>query len=249
MSVIFVTGATSGIGRAAAERFASEGWLVIAAGRRKERLEALAKAYPGKIHPLQLDVTDAKAVQAAFDGLKAPFAPIDVLLNNAGLALGTAPAQSCCLDDWNTMVDTNIKGLMTCTRAALPGMVERKSGHILNLGSVAGSYAYPGGNVYCASKAFVEQFSRTLRCDVHGTGVRVTNIQPGLLDTEFSNVRMKGDAAAAAKMYENASPLVGKDIADCIWWAVNMPEHVNINCIEVMPVTQSNSALRVYRGE
>lgn len=249
MSVIFITGATSGIGRAAVERFAGEGWQVIAAGRRKERLDELAKTFPGKILPLQLDVTDAKAVQAAFDGLKAPFAPVDVLLNNAGLALGTAPAQACSLEDWNTMVDTNIKGVMTCARVVLPGMVERKSGHILNIGSIAGSYAYPGGNVYCSSKAFVEQFSRTLRCDLHGTGVRVTNIEPGLLETEFSKVRMKGDNTAADKLYENADPLVAKDIADCIWWAVTMPKHVNINCIEVMPVSQSHGGLRVYKGE
>ncbi len=179
-----ITGATSGIGRATAERFVAEGWKVIATGRREDRLQELvAAAGSGMVLPLPLDVSDRAAVERTFAALPAAFAEIDMLVNNAGLALGLEPAHQCNLDDWDTMVDTNIKGLTYCTRAILPGMVARGRGHVVNVGSIAGSYAYPGGNVYGATKAFVEQFSRNLRCDLHGTGVRVTNVEPGFLET------------------------------------------------------------------
>ncbi|MBR5734713.1 MAG: SDR family oxidoreductase [Desulfovibrionaceae bacterium] len=248
MSTIFITGASSGIGRATAERFLEGKWRVVAAGRREERLRALAEKHPGMVLPLTLDVRDKDAVNAAFASLPAPFDAIDALVNNAGLALGVEPAQACNPDDWNVMVDTNIKGVLHCTRAVLPLMTARNAGHIINLGSIAGSYAYVGGNVYGATKAFVEQFSRNLRCDLHGTNVRVTNIEPGLLETEFTLVRLKGNAEKAAELYEGAEPLHPEDIAECIWWAVNRPPHVNICRIEVMPVCQRNGATEVWRG-
>lgn len=178
MPVAYITGATSGIGRATAERFIEEGWTVVAMARREERLQELQDAHPGSVHCFKLDVRDKAAVEHVFSEAKERFGAPDVLVNNAGLALGLEPAQACSLDDWDTMVDTNIKGLLYCTRAALPGMVERHSGHVVNLGSIAGTYAYPGSNVYGASKGFVLQFSRGLRCDLHGTGVRVTDVEP-----------------------------------------------------------------------
>ena len=248
MSTIFITGATSGIGRATAEKFLREGWNVIATGRRESRLRELADTpHCGNLLPLELDVRDKEAVNAAFAGLTPPFAPVDVLVNNAGLALGVSVAQQSDPDDWNTMVDTNIKGVLHCTHAALPGMVARNAGHIVNIGSIAGSYAYVGGNVYGASKAFVEQFSRNLRCDLHGTDVRVTNIEPGLLESEFTLVRLKGNEEGSRKLYEDAAPLHPEDIAECIWWAVQRPAHVNICRIEVMPVCQRNGATQVFR--
>lgn len=249
MSVIFITGATSGIGRATAERFAGCGWHVVATGRRADRLATLKDSFPKRIHTLNVDVTDSEAMLAGIESLPALFADIDVLLNNAGLALGVCPAQEASLADWNRMVDTNIKALMTVTHMIMPGMVARKKGHIVNLGSIAGSYAYPGGNVYCATKAFVEQFTRCLRCDLHGTGVRVTNIEPGLLETEFTTVRFHGDADASKKIYESANPLVPEDIAECVHWTVNAPAHVNITSIEVMPTTQSHGGMRCHKGE
>ncbi len=247
MSLVFITGATSGIGRASAERFAREGWRVIAAGRRTERLQALAATHPG-ILPLPLDVRDREAVNAAFADLPEEFRDIDILVNNAGLALGLESAQDASLDDWDTMVDTNIKGLMYCARAVLPGMIARKTGHVINIGSIAGIYAYPGGNVYCATKAFSLQFSRALRCDTHGTGVRVTDIEPGLLETEFSLIRFKGDAERSDRLYSGADPLRPEDIADIIWWVATQPGHVNITQVEVMPTSQTLGGTRVsYR--
>ncbi len=248
MAIACITGASSGIGAATAQRFAKEGWQVVATARRGDRLEALARDWPGQILPLVLDVRDRAAVEAAFGSLPAGFDTVDVLVNNAGLALGLEPAQENDLDDWETMVDTNIKGVLYCTRTLLPGMVARGRGHVINLGSIAGSYAYPGGNVYGASKAFVEQFSRNLRCDLHGTGVRVTNVEPGLLNTEFSLVRFKGDAAASGAIYEGAEPLQAEDIAEIIWWVNSRPAHVNINRVEVMPTCQSNGPTRTWKG-
>jgi 3-hydroxy acid dehydrogenase/malonic semialdehyde reductase len=246
---VCITGATSGIGRATAERFINEGWRVIVAGRREDRLRELAAAHKNKALPLTLDVRDRQAVNRAFASLPPDFAAIDILVNSAGLALGLDPAQTCDLDDWDVMIDTNVKGLTYCTRAVLPGMVARGKGHVVNLGSIAGSYAYPGGNVYGATKAFVEQFSRNLRCDLHGTGVRVTNVEPGLLETEFSLVRFKGNASAADAVYQDAVPLRAEDIADVIWWAGTRPAHVNICRVEVMPTCQSNVGPRVYKGQ
>ena len=248
MPVAYITGATSGIGRATAERFIEEGWTVVAMARREERLQELKDAHPDNVHCFKLDVRDKAAVEHVFAEAKERFGAPDVLVNNAGLALGLEPAQACSLDDWDTMVDTNIKGLLYCTRAALPGMVERHSGHVVNLGSIAGTYAYPGSNVYGASKGFVLQFSRGLRCDLHGTGVRVTDIEPGLLESEFSNVRFKGDESRFDTLCENAHPLRPEDIADTIWWVVSRPAHVNVSQVEVMPTTQSLASARVFKG-
>lgn len=244
MPVVCVTGATSGIGRATVERFVKEGWEAVALGRRDERLAALAAEHPGRIRTTRLDVRDREDVECAF----ADMGDIDVLVNNAGLALGLDPAQECSLDDWDAMVDTNIKGLLYCTRAALPGMVARKAGHVVNLGSIAGTYAYPGSNVYGASKGFVLQFSRGLRCDLHGTGVRVTDIEPGLLESEFSNVRFKGDESRFENLYKNAHPLRPEDVADAIWWVATRPAHVNVSQVEIMPTTQSLASARVFKG-
>lgn len=244
MPVVCVTGATSGIGRATVERFVKEGWEAVALGRRDERLAALAAEHPGRIRTTRLDVRDREDVERAF----ADMGDIDVLVNNAGLALGLEPAQECSLDDWDAMVDTNIKGLLYCTRAALPGMVARKAGHVVNLGSIAGTYAYPGSNVYGASKGFVLQFSRGLRCDLHGTGVRVTDIEPGLLESEFSDVRFKGDESRFENLYRNAHPLRPEDVADAIWWVATRPAHVNVSQVEIMPTTQSLASARVFKG-
>ena len=244
MPVVCVTGATSGIGRATVERFVKEGWEAVALGRREERLAALAAEHPDRIRTARLDVRHRDEVGQVFKAM----GDIDVLVNNAGLALGLEPAQECSLDDWDTMVDTNIKGLLYCTRAALPGMVARKAGHVVNLGSIAGTYAYPGSNVYGASKGFVLQFSRGLRCDLHGTGVRVTDIEPGLLESEFSDVRFKGDESRFENLYKNAHPLRPEDVADAIWWVTTRPAHVNVSQVEIMPTTQSLASARVFKG-
>ncbi|NJB68726.1 NADP-dependent 3-hydroxy acid dehydrogenase YdfG [Desulfobaculum xiamenense] len=246
---VLVTGATAGFGAACARRFAAEGWRVVITGRRQERLDALAaELAPAPVHALRFDVREREAIDAALATLPEDFRAIDLLINNAGLALGLESAQECDLCDWETMVDTNIKGLLYMTRAIVPGMIERGRGHIVNLGSIAGTYPYPGGNVYGATKAFVKQFSRNLRADLLGTPVRVTNIEPGLAESEFSVVRFKGDADKAAKVYENVSPLTPEDIADTIFWAASRPAHVNINAIELMPVQQAFSPLAVHRG-
>ncbi|MGD8369617.1 MAG: SDR family NAD(P)-dependent oxidoreductase, partial [Desulfobacterales bacterium] len=199
------------------------------------------------VHLLKLDVRNAGAVQQAVDGLPEPFAAVDVLINNAGLALGLGPAYEANLDDWETMIDTNIKGLLYCTRAVLPVMVAQNRGHVVNLGSVAGDWPYPGGNVYGSTKAFVKQFSRNLRCDLAGTRVRVTNIEPGLAETEFSVVRFKGDTGKAAEVYKNTEPLTAGDIADIIHWVVSVPGHVNINRVEVMATCQTWAPLSIHR--
>lgn len=251
VGIVCITGATAGFGAATARRFAADGWRIIATGRRQDRLDSLAAELgDGNCLPLCFDVRDGDAVQAAFSQSNLPeeWRAVDVLVNNAGLALGLEPAHRCSLDDWTTMVDTNIKGLLHVTRALLPGMVERGRGHVVNLGSITGTYAYPGANVYGGTKAFVMQFSRGLRADLHGTGVRVTNIEPGLAESEFSMVRFGGDADRAAKLYEGASALHPQDIADAIAWAVSCPAHVNVSRIEVMPTSQSFGALPVHRA-
>ncbi len=250
MNTILITGATSGFGKACAELFATKNWRLILCGRREDRLKALAAGlHDVPVHLAAFDVRDNRMVQKMVEDLPEDYRKIDVLLNNAGLALGMGPAQSADLEDWETMVDTNIKGLLYLTRAILPGMVERKKGHIINLGSVAGSWPYPGGNTYGGTKAFVNQFSRNLRADLHGTGIRVTNIEPGLADTEFSLVRFHGNKGRADSVYSGMTPLSAEDIAESIYWAVNRPPHVNINSIEIMPVAQSWGPFPIYREE
>ncbi len=247
---ILITGATAGFGLACGDRFAREGWQLIIAGRRGERLEKFKAAHPGaSIYSMVLDVRDRAAVEQAVSGLPAQFGAIDVLVNNAGLALGLAGAQEADLDDWETMIDTNIKGLLYMTRAILPGMVRRNQGHIINLGSVAGNYPYPGGNVYGGTKAFVKQFSRNLLTDLVETGIRVTNIEPGLSESEFSIVRFHGDTDRAKQVYQGTRPLTPVDIADIVYWVTNVPPHVNINTVEVMPVCQSCGPFLIHREE
>lgn len=247
--IVLVTGATAGFGTAIARRYLKEGHKVIAVGRRAERLEALRAEFPGtSLHIGSLDVRDAAAVEAFVAALPADFAAVDVLVNNAGLALGLEPAQRASLADWEQMVDTNVKGLMYMTHALLPGMAQRNRGHVVNLGSVAGHYPYPGGNVYGATKAFVRQFSLNLRADLAGTGVRVTDIAPGLCGgTEFSSVRFHGDAGKAAGVYANTEWLSADDIAESVYWCTTLPAHVNINFIELMPTSQGSGPLNVVR--
>lgn len=248
--IVFVTGATSGFGAAIARRFAAEGHRIIAAGRRRDRLEALTNEFDaGRIHAVTLDVRDRARVDAAVATLPSDLKAIDLLVNNAGLALGLEPAHRVDPDDWEQMVDTNVKGLMYVTRAVLPGMVERGRGHIVNLGSIAGTYPYPGGNVYGATKAFVRQFSLGLRADLLGTPVRVTSVEPGLVGgTEFSNVRFGGDHGKVAKLYEGANALTPEDVAEAVHWVASLPARVNINAIEMMPVTQAFASLAVHRS-
>ncbi len=245
-SVAFVTGATSGFGRAISERLARDGARVVVAGRRAERLQDLARALGERAHPIVLDVRDRRAVEAAVASLPAAFAEVDVLVNNAGLALGLEPAQRASLDDWDTMIDTNCRGLVTCTRALLPGMVARGRGHVVNIGSVAASYPYPGGNVYGATKAFVHQFSQNLKADLLGTGLRVTVLEPGMADTEFSLVRLKDEGKAKA-VYQGMQPLTADDIADTVAWCLTRPPHFNVNVIEMMPTDQAFSPFSVHR--
>ena len=246
-NTILITGATSGFGRATAERFAAAGWRVIATGRRAERLDALAEALGrDRVHTAAFDIRDETAMRAALNALPEAFRAIDVLVNNAGLALGTAPAQRADLSQWKQMIDTNITALVTMTHALLPGLIERR-GAILNIGSVAGSYPYAGGNVYGGTKAFVSQFSLNLRCDLHGTGVRVTSIEPGMAETEFTLVRTSGDSAASDTLYKGTDPISADDIADTIFWVAHLPTHLNVNRIEVMPVRQSLAGFQVAR--
>jgi 3-hydroxy acid dehydrogenase / malonic semialdehyde reductase len=246
--IIFVTGASAGFGAAIVRRFAAKGARVVATARRGDRLEALAREFGDNVLPLALDVQDRHAVERAVARLPAAFAAIDCVVNNAGLALGLEAAPQADLANWDRMIDTNCKGLVTVTRAVLPGMVARGAGHVVNLGSTAGSYPYPGGNVYGATKAFVHQFSLNLRSDLHGTGVRVTCIEPGLCGgTEFSEVRFAGDKDKAAKVYAGMQPLTADDIAEAVDWATSQPSHVNVNTIELMPVAQSFAPLQIHR--
>jgi 3-hydroxy acid dehydrogenase/malonic semialdehyde reductase len=246
---VFVTGASTGFGAAIARRFAADGARVVATARRADRLAELAEELGKDVLPVELDVRDRAAVEEVIGGLPPEFAEIDILVNNAGLAKGLEPAQRAELDDWDQMIDTNTKGLVYCTRAVLPGMVSRARGHVVNLGSVAGTYPYPGGNVYGATKAFVHQFSLNLRSDLHGTGVRVTCVEPGMVGgTEFSAVRFEGDQAKADSVYAGTEPLSADDIAESVHWATSLPAHVNVNTLEIMPVVQSFSALQIHRG-
>jgi len=247
---ILVTGASAGLGTAIARRFIAAGEHVVISARREDRLEALVEELGERAHAVVLDVRDRAAVEAALAALPAAFAEIHVAVNNAGLALGLEPAQRAEVDDWDRMVDTNCKGLVYVTRAVLPGMVARKRGHVINIGSIAGTYPYPGGNVYGATKAFVHQLSLNLRSDLHGTGVRVTCIEPGLVGgTEFSNVRFAGADDKAAAVYANTQPLTAEDVAEAVMWATSQPAHVNINVIELMPVVQSFAPFQILRGQ
>ncbi|WP_151637338.1 SDR family NAD(P)-dependent oxidoreductase [Noviherbaspirillum aerium] len=246
--IVLITGASSGFGEEMARTFAQNGHKVIATGRRKDRLDKLAAELSTSLLPVEMDVRDKQSIAAALAGLPAEWSEIDVLINNAGLALGIEPAQRSSLDEWETMIDTNCKGLVTMTHAILPGMVARGRGTIINIGSTAGAYPYPGGNVYGATKAFVDQFTLNLRADLVGTGVRATNIAPGLCGgTEFSNVRLKDDAAAA-KVYEGTVPLTARDIAESAYWIATLPPHVNINYIEMMPTCQGFSPFNIKRN-
>ncbi|HEX4283193.1 MAG TPA: SDR family NAD(P)-dependent oxidoreductase [Solirubrobacteraceae bacterium] len=249
--VAFVTGASSGIGEAIARRYAAAGVKVVATARREQRLAGLVDEFGEDLIFISvLDVRDRAAIEQLVTSLPAPFAEIDVLVNNAGLALGLEPAQDAVLENWERMIDTNCTGLVYVTRAVLPGMVSRRRGHVVNMGSIAGTYPYPGGNVYGATKAFVHQLSLDLRADLHGTGIRVTCIEPGLVGgSEFSQVRFSGDAERAARLYAGTDPLMPEDIAAAVEWATNQPEHVNINVIELMPVSQSFAALPVDRPD
>ena len=248
--VVLVTGATAGFGAAIARRYVNEGARVVAVGRRGDRLDQLHAALGDRLLPVMLDVRDRGAVERAVTSLPTDFAAIDVLVNNAGGAIGLEPAQQANLDDWETMIDTNVKGLAYVTRLVLPGMVARNRGHIVNIGSVAGEFPYPGGNVYGACKAFVYQFTLNLRADLLGTAIRVTDIEPGLTSgTEFSNVRFKGDSAKAAAVYEGTTALDPEDVVEAVQWAVSRPAHVNINSIQLMPVTQAFGPFAIKRGD
>jgi 3-hydroxy acid dehydrogenase/malonic semialdehyde reductase len=249
--LVLVTGATSGFGRAIAHRFARAGHSIVATGRRAERLASLrAELGDACASTLTLDVRDRPAVERAIAALPSELAAIDLLVNNAGLALGLEPAHRASIEDWEQMVDTNVKGLMAVTRAVLPGMVARDRGHVINMGSIAGNWPYSGGNVYGGTKAFVHQLSLNLRADLQGTRVRVSLVEPGLAaGTEFSNVRFHGDDDRAAKVYEGAEPLSAEDVADTVFWIATLPAHVNVNRIELMPVCQSFAGLAVSRRE
>jgi 3-hydroxy acid dehydrogenase/malonic semialdehyde reductase len=245
---VLVTGASAGFGAAVARRFVASGARVVVCGRRADRLAKLAGELGAAVHTLVFDVQDRAAVEHTIGALPEAFAAIDVLVNNAGLAKGLEPAQRATLDDWDQMIDTNCKGLVYATRAVLPGMVARGRGHVINIGSVAGSYPYPGGNVYGATKAFVHQFSLNLRSDLHGTGIRVTCIEPGMAGgTEFSTVRFNGDEDRARAVYAGTEPLAADDVAEAVHWATSVPAHVNVNTIELMPVVQSFAAFQIHR--
>ena len=247
--IVLITGASAGFGAEMARTFVSHGHRVILAARRTDRIADLATELGNAALPVTLDVTSRASIEAALAGLPADWQQIDVLINNAGLALNTVPAHEVPLEDWETMIATNCKGLVTMTRLVLPDMVARGSGLVINIGSTAGHYPYPGGNVYGATKAFVEQFTLNLRADLVGTGVRATNLAPGLSGgTEFSNVRFKGDDSAAAKVYEGTTPLSAKDIADTAYWIATLPPHVNVNSIELMPTCQGFSPFTIKRA-
>lgn len=248
---ILITGASAGFGAACARMFAADGSRLVLTARRVDLLIKLQEelSATSDVHIIPLDVRDREAVQGAIASLPERFREIDILLNNAGLALGLEPAHQVDLDDWDTMVDTNIKGLMYCTRFVLPGMVARNHGHIVNISSTAGAWPYPGGNVYGGTKAFVTQFSRNLRCDLLGTKVRVTCIQPGMAETEFSQVRFKGDEGKAAGVYQGTEPLMAEDIAETVRWIVSQPPHVNINTLELMSIDQTWGPFAIHREQ
>lgn len=248
MRTALITGATAGIGEAAARAFVAAGWRVVGTGRRRDRLQTLGEQLGDAFHGAAFDVCDAAARDAALDALPTSFRDIDLLVNNAGLALGTAPAQDADANQWKTMIDTNVVALVSLTRKLLPGLIERK-GAIINLSSVAATYPYTGGNVYGGTKAFVKQFSLGLRADLHGTGVRITSVEPGMVETEFTVVRTGGNQDASDKLYAGADPMTGEDIARTLLWVAELPPHLNINSLELMPVSQSFAGFQVARGQ
>ncbi|HXG82150.1 MAG TPA: SDR family NAD(P)-dependent oxidoreductase [Sphingomicrobium sp.] len=242
----FITGVTAGIGAAAARKFVSNGWQVIGTGRRRDRLDALAAELGDFFHPVMLDMRSPDDFGPALDALPERYRAIDLLLNNAGLAPPMSNLQEAEQEPLDVVIDTNITGLVALTRQLLPGLIERR-GAVINLSSVAATYPYRGGCVYAGSKAFVRQFSLGLRCDLHGTGVRVTSIEPGMVETEFTLVRTQGDQAASDALYAGVDPMTAEDIADTIWWVATLPPHVNINALELMPVNQSWAGFAVHR--
>ncbi|WNN46364.1 MULTISPECIES: bifunctional NADP-dependent 3-hydroxy acid dehydrogenase/3-hydroxypropionate dehydrogenase YdfG [Winslowiella] len=246
--IILVTGATAGFGQSIARRFIADGHKVIATGRRSGRLQTLKDELGDNLYTLQFDVRNRAGIEEALASLPVEWREIDVLVNNAGLALGIEPAHKASIEDWENMIDTNNKGLVYMTRAVLPAMVERNVGHIINIGSIAGSWPYAGGNVYGATKAFVRQFSLNLRTDLHGTALRVTDIEPGLVGgTEFSNVRFKGDDDKADKVYDGTTALTAEDVTEAVYWVATLPKHVNINTLEMMPVSQTLAGLKIHK--
>ena len=245
--IAMITGATAGFGAAAVRRFAGAGWRVIATGRRADRLKKLVEDFgTDKVFTLAFDMRKPAAIEAALATLPESFRNIDLLINNAGLALGTAPAQKADLEQWNQMIETNVTGLVTVTHKLLPTLIEQK-GAVINISSVAASYPYPGGNVYGGTKAFVAQFSLGLRSDLHGTGVRVTSVEPGMAETEFTLVRTNGNQTASDNLYKGANPMTAANIAETLFWIATLPSHMNINRIEMMPVNQSFSPFQVHR--
>ncbi|HKB83208.1 MAG TPA: SDR family NAD(P)-dependent oxidoreductase [Burkholderiales bacterium] len=244
---VMITGATAGFGGAAVRRFANAGWRVVATGRRADRLQKLTDEFgKEKVFTASFDMRDPDAIEAALASLPAAFRNIDLLINNAGLALGTAPAQKASLEQWSQMIETNVTGLVTITHKLLATLIAQK-GAIINISSVAASYPYPGGNVYGGTKAFVAQFSLGLRSDLHGTGVRVTSVEPGMAETEFTLVRTSGNQAASDNLYKGANPMTADNIAETLFWIATLPPHMNINRIELMPVNQSFSPFQIHR--
>jgi serine 3-dehydrogenase len=246
MKTAFITGATAGIGEAAARRFASGGWRVVGTGRRGDRLDALAAELGQSFLPVICDMRDTADLERVVAELPAPFSGVDLLVNNAGLAPPMSPLQEAEQEPLERVIATNVDGLVALTRALLPTLIERK-GAVINLSSVAATYPYRGGAVYAGTKAFVRQFSLGLRCDLHGTGVRVTSIEPGMVETEFTIVRTGGDRAASDALYSGMAPMTAEDIADTLWWVAALPPHVNINALELMPTSQSWAGFTVHR--
>ncbi len=246
---VLITGATGDFGKAFAKRFAEIESNLILHGRNAEKLETLATSLNVPCHICAFDMSDKDAMATNLDNLPNEFKNIDLLINNAGLALGQDPAFNANPDDWDTMIDINTKALARMTNLILKGMVERKNGHIINIGSTAGNYPYAGGHVYCATKAFVKQFSLSLRADLSGTNVRVTNIEPGMVETQFSLVRFKGDQSKADAVYKGANALTAEDVAESVFWAATLPPHFNVNRLEIMPTSQSFAGLSVYREQ
>ncbi|MFC0178905.1 SDR family NAD(P)-dependent oxidoreductase [Thorsellia kenyensis] len=244
---IFITGTSSGFGKAIATKFVKEGHLVVGTARRSNKLLELKNDLGDNFHPITLDVTDSIKTKEVIERCLIEFGFFDIVINNAGLSLGTEKAQDAILEEWHTAIDTNIKGVVNVTHAFLPSLISNKNGLIINMGSTAALYPYAGGNVYGGTKAFLKQFSMNLRVDLHGTGVRVTDIEPGLVGgTEFSIIRMKGDENKAKALYEKTNPLMPDDISETVYWIATLPKHVNINAIEMMPVSQSPAGLQVY---